>query len=172
MVRANRRQQPTVQVCTQIGEESEVTRMREQPEREDRILFEIVVDAYGETERALSWYYYLEQKLDFPFKARCFSMRSTSPLAVGDPADVVGMASEDDCMQEVLVLMKHGRTGKSRLAVPLAQLECLTEHAETRQAVSDWHYWVARGSRTEIGDAVDASRQPSSHRWNEGHRIA
>lgn len=67
--------------CTQIGE-SEVTRNLEQSEREDRILSEIVVDAYGETERAMSWYYYLEEKLVFPFKARCCRVRSTSPLAV------------------------------------------------------------------------------------------
>ena len=123
----------------------EVTRIREQPEREDRILFEIVVDAYGENERAMGWYYYLEEKLVFPFKARCCRARVTSPLAVGDTADVVGMAPEDDCMQEVFVLMNLGRAGKSRLAVPLAQLECLTEHAETKEAVADWLYWVARG---------------------------
>lgn len=55
------------------------------------------------------------------------------------------MAPEDDCMQEVLVLTKHGRAGKSRLAVPLVHLECQTEHAETIQAVADWHYWVTRG---------------------------
>ncbi len=31
---------------------------------------EIVVDAYGPEEQALSWYYYLESALGFPFRAR------------------------------------------------------------------------------------------------------
>lgn len=37
--------------------------------REHRIEMEIVVDAYGSEERAMGWYYYLEDKLEFPFKA-------------------------------------------------------------------------------------------------------
>jgi hypothetical protein len=31
--------------------------------REERITMEIIVDAYDEAERALGWYYYLEQQL-------------------------------------------------------------------------------------------------------------
>jgi len=38
--------------------------------REDRIHMEIIVDAYGPEEQAMGWYYYLEDKLDFPFRAR------------------------------------------------------------------------------------------------------
>jgi hypothetical protein len=40
-------------------------------DREHRIIFDIVVDAYGEDERAMGWYYYLEDKLHVPFAARC-----------------------------------------------------------------------------------------------------
>jgi len=38
--------------------------------RERRILEDIVVDAYTSEERAIAWYYYLEEKLSFPFKAK------------------------------------------------------------------------------------------------------
>jgi hypothetical protein len=84
----------------------------------------------------------LQEKLHVPFKARCKSARSTSPLQVGSEVQVVEIAAEDDCMSEVFVLVKYG---KSRLAVPLAQLECHSSNEETCQAVADWHYWVARG---------------------------
>jgi hypothetical protein len=47
-------------------------------------------------------------------------------------------------MSEVLVMVKFGKT---TLSVPLAQLESLSDDADTRQAVSDWHYWVGRGYR-------------------------
>jgi hypothetical protein len=47
--------------------------------RERRITDEIVVDAYGEEERAMSWYYYLDEQLAFPFKARCIDPRTISP---------------------------------------------------------------------------------------------
>jgi len=39
--------------------------------REERIVMEVVVDAYGRSERAMGWYYYLDGKMKFPFKARC-----------------------------------------------------------------------------------------------------
>jgi hypothetical protein len=36
---------------------------------------EVVVDAYDEVERAMSWYYYLEDRLHFPFDAVCIAKR-------------------------------------------------------------------------------------------------
>jgi hypothetical protein len=40
--------------------------MKRDPVREDRIHSEAIVDA-GPEEQALSWYYYLENKISFPF---------------------------------------------------------------------------------------------------------
>ena len=117
-------------------------RVRQQPDREDRILCEIVVDAHNETERAMGWYYYLQDAMQMSSKARCKSARSISPLRVGDEVQVVGLAAEDDCMTEVFVFVKQAR---ARFAVPLAQLECHSRSEETCQAVADWHYWVERG---------------------------
>src|SRR5262245_29112087 len=37
------------------------------PEREDRITMEVVVDCYDRHEVAMGWYYYLEGRLAFPF---------------------------------------------------------------------------------------------------------
>jgi Calcium binding len=49
-------------------------------EREQRITMEIVVDAYTPEEQAMGWYYSLEDRLHFPFVARCITQRSISPL--------------------------------------------------------------------------------------------
>jgi hypothetical protein len=38
--------------------------------REERIQMEIVVDCYNESERYSGWICYLEDKLEFPFRAR------------------------------------------------------------------------------------------------------
>ena len=104
---------------------------------------EIVVDAYDEEERAMGWYYYLEEKLNFPFLTRCINERAISPLRVGDEVEVVGMAPEDECQREMFVEMpwEHERT----LAMPLSQLKVVHGDEETRQAVEDWHYWVETG---------------------------
>jgi hypothetical protein len=110
------------------------------PTREARIINEIVVDAYTESERAMGWYYYLENKLRFPFQARCVSQRAISPLRRGEEVAVVGMAPEDECMHEMFVRVRWERA----LAVPLSQLIPRRVGAETRRAVEDWHYWVAQ----------------------------
>lgn len=52
------------------------------PERDERIAMEIVVDCYGESEQAMGWYYYLEEHLGFPFSAECSMKRSISPLSL------------------------------------------------------------------------------------------
>src|SRR6266542_2684709 len=58
--------------------------------REDRIVMEIIVDAYGPEEQAMGWYYYLEDKLSFPFRAKCVAERVISPLRKGDTVEVTG----------------------------------------------------------------------------------
>jgi Calcium binding len=107
-----------------------------------RLSLEIIPDAYGPEEQALSWYYYLEEHLQFPFEAECVNDRSTSPLRIGDKVDVVGMPAEEDCEHEMLVNI---RWNERVLAVPLAQLGGVDVDDETHQAMQDWQTWVDRG---------------------------
>jgi Calcium binding len=110
--------------------------------REDRIIMEAVVDAYGSEERAMGWYYYLDNKINFPFKARCRLVRAISILKPGEQVEVLGMAPEEECETEMFVWIE--RAG-NRLAVPLAQLRPLSKDRDTQEAVEDWLYWVDRG---------------------------
>lgn len=110
--------------------------------REHRIDMEIVVDAYNEEERAMGWYYYLENSLRFPFKARCIRKRHVSPLRVGEEVEAVQMTPEDECGHEMFVEVSW----QDRVfSVPLSQLEAITTDKQTQQAVEDWHYWAGRG---------------------------
>ena|SRR5215218_2034867 len=112
------------------------------PERDERIAMEIIVDCYNESEQAMGWYYYLEEHLRFPFLAECSTKRRISPIQVHDKVKVVGMAPEEECEREIFVLIQWGR---SRLCVPLIQLKPVAADEQTTQAVEDWHYWVGCG---------------------------
>ncbi len=112
------------------------------PVREQRILMEVVVDAYGSDERAMGWYYYLEGKLSFPFTARCTTRRAISPLRVKDEVEAIGMPPEEECAREIFVTIRREKEG---LAVPLSQLKVGDADEQTRQAVEDWLYWVRQG---------------------------
>jgi hypothetical protein len=119
-----------------------MTRLDKDEAREERISNEITVDAYGPEEQAISWYYYLEENLHFPFSARCIVRRATSPLQVGDEVEVLGMPSEEECEHDMFVLIRWKRR---QLAVPLMQLEGIQVDEKTQQSIEDWHYWVNRG---------------------------
>lgn len=110
--------------------------------REDRIQMEVVVDAYGPEERAMGWYYYLDEKLAVPFQARVATELPSSALNLGDKVEVLGMAPEQACETDMLVWV---RWPKRKLAVPLSQLVPLIDDEATNQAVGDWHYWVSHG---------------------------
>ncbi len=119
-----------------------MTRVKKDDVREHRIDMEVVVDVYDEQERAMGWYNYLEDKLAFPFQARCIGEKRSSPLQQGEVVAVTGMAPEEDCEHDMLVDVQwQGR----RLAVPLAQLEGVAVDEAMQEAIGDWHYWVARG---------------------------
>jgi hypothetical protein len=92
-----------------------MSRVMENKARERRIELEAVVDAYNESERAMGWYYYLEERLKFPFRARCRSKRAVSPLRIGEEVNVLAMAPEDECESEMLVRVRwHGVASLSR----------------------------------------------------------
>ena len=71
-------------------------------QREQRIEQEIVVDAYGPEEKAMGWYYYLEERLRFPFRAKCIGHRAISPLRKSQEVEVVGLAPAEDCDGEMM----------------------------------------------------------------------
>ena len=117
-------------------------RPKKDPVREDRIHNEAIADANGPEEQVMGWYYYLDDKIRFPFQARCIAAKVVSPLRKGETVEVQRMAPEDACSGEMLVLIRwQGRT----MAVPLAQLAGVGVDEPTAEAIADWHYWVAQG---------------------------
>ena len=114
-------------------------------EREHRIAEEIIGDAYDPEEQAMTWYHYLEERLQFPFAATGVAERAVSPLHKSDEVEILGTAPEDECQHEMFVMMRWERRG---LAVPLSQVKPISETDEdTREAVADWRYWVDQGYR-------------------------
>jgi hypothetical protein len=109
---------------------------------EERISMEILVDAYEAEEQAMGWFYYLQDTITFPFKAKCITKRKTSPIKVEQIVEAIGMADEEDCMHEMFVEIYYE---DDVLSIPLAQIEAIDVDEETQQAIGDWHYWVRSG---------------------------
>lgn len=119
-----------------------MAKARRNHRREIRIHDEIIVDAHGPEEQAMGWYYYLEEKLQFPFQAQCIASVPTSPLRKGDSVEIRKMAPEGSCSADMLVMT---RWSNRNVAVPLSQLKPIGVDESTGQAIEDWHYWIAQG---------------------------
>ena len=115
---------------------------KKDPIREERIENEAIVDTYGPEEQALGWYYYLENKIRFPFQARCTVTKAVSPLRKDETVEILRMALKTPAPPICLVRIRwQSRT----MAVPLSQLTPLDADESTAEAIDDWHYWVAQG---------------------------
>ena len=53
-----------------------MAKAKQNKQREQRIHQEIVADAHNAEEQAMGWYYYLEEQLRFPFRAKCVAPRA------------------------------------------------------------------------------------------------
>jgi hypothetical protein len=119
-------------------------RPQRDPAREERIHNEAIVDANGPDEQVMGWYYYLDDKIRFPFQAKCIAAKVVSPLRKGETVEVQRMAPEDACSADMLVLI---RWQNQTMAVPLSQLIATDPGESTAEAIADWHYWVMQGYR-------------------------
>ena len=129
----------TAKVPTKKLVEKHVSRItKNDPAREERIDYEIVVDAHDSEERAMGWFCSLEDTISNNVRCRCRKTRSMSPLKVGEEVDVLEMAPES----EMFVFV---RWDDRKLAVPLEQLEPISGDPKAIEMVEDWLYWCLMG---------------------------
>ncbi|HYW21761.1 MAG TPA: calcium-binding protein [Nodularia sp. (in: cyanobacteria)] len=114
--------------------------------REHRITTEIIVDAEDKEDRAMGWYYYLDDSLNVPFLAT-LKKKSRKTSAVEDKkVEVLGMAPDDECLKDMYVeVVDPNGQDEDVFTAKLSDLVAINTDSETQEAIADWHYWLARG---------------------------
>jgi hypothetical protein len=115
--------------------------------REHRIKTEIIVDADDDKEeRAMGWYYYLDDTLNFPFMAKWTKKGRKSAAAEEKDVEVLGMAPDDECLKDMFVEVVYPN-GKDEdvFSAKLSDIKAIDADDETQEALADWEYWLARG---------------------------
>ena len=108
--------------------------------RKERIYNEILVDTYGDEDaEMMSWYYYLEEKLSFPFHAVCVKEMARSPILLNEKLTVTGLSDIDICTHGMFVNIKYKRRA---LAIPLEQIEAVDLPKISYETIEDWKYWI------------------------------
>jgi Calcium binding len=114
--------------------------------REHRIETEIIVDADDKEDRAMGWYYYLDDTLNFPFMAKWKKKSRKSSAIEEKQVEVLGMAPEDECLKDMYVeVASIGGKEDDVDSAKLSEIEAIDADDETQEAIADWLYWLARG---------------------------
>jgi hypothetical protein len=144
-------------------------KLKKDPVREDRIQNEAIADANGPEEQVMGWYYYLDDKIRFPFQARCIAAKVISPLRKGEIVEVQRMAPEDACSADMLVLIRwHGRN----MAVPLSQLVAIELLILTNPLTRPLATGITGWRRATASEPPPFRRVPCRrHTMRNGHRI-
>ncbi|MBD6616684.1 calcium-binding protein [Komarekiella sp. 'clone 1'] len=114
--------------------------------REHRIKTEIIIDAEDKEERAMGWYYYLDDTLNVPFMAKWTKKGRKSTSVEEKQVEVLGMAPDDECLKDMFVEVVYPN-GKDEdvFSAKLSEIVAIDADSETQEALADWHYWLARG---------------------------
>ncbi len=113
--------------------------------REERIKTEIIVDAEDKEDRAMGWYYYLDDNLNFPFNAK-WAKKGRKGTSPEKEVEVLGMATEEECLRDMLVeIVEVGGKEEDVDLARLTDLKVLETDSDTLEALGDWYYWVEKG---------------------------
>lgn len=112
----------------------------EDPERENRIAEEVLVDTYDIYEEMAAWEAYLEDSISFPFLAHWGDPDS------GEEVEVLGFDNNNECDTNIFVKVRY-QNGEDvdELSVLLVEILPIEVDEESQQAIEDWCYWVDKG---------------------------
>jgi hypothetical protein len=114
--------------------------------REERIKTEIIADAEEKEDRAMAWYDYLDDSLNFPFMGKWTKKGRKTSAPQPKEVEVLGMAPDDECEKDMFVEVVYP-DGKDEdvFTARLSEIEVIDADEDTKEALADWQYWLARG---------------------------
>lgn len=102
-----------------------------------RITYEIIVDCYDDHEVKMGWYYYMEEKLGFPFHATV-DIKKRGGKKETKKVEVLELTSDEEFGDDMMVGVAFDEYVHS---VPLLSLRDIEADEETLEAVGDWRFW-------------------------------
>ena len=107
---------------------------------DNKLYSEIIVDCNGEEEQNSSWYYYVQDEMEFPFEAdvalkKLEGGKETKKVKVIALSDDINVDRNFDLKVEV-------ELGEYIVELSLAKLENIAESEVAAEIVAIWKYWI------------------------------
>jgi Calcium binding len=108
-------------------------------EREHRIRNEAIPDAHGEEEVEMSWYYYMEENLAFPMKAKV-KLRLRGGKKEEKAVKIVEIDPESETSLTLRLGMTEGKSDRVQYISP-EDIVSIQTTEENLEILNDWLYW-------------------------------
>lgn len=110
-------------------------------EMRHKIDYEIVVDAYDEHEVNMSWYYYFEETMEFPFVAETVIKFRNGKKRLAK-VDVLGLVKDSHFEESPDILFEVSPQDVDLvLEVRVSGLSNVKGPQEVKEAFLLWHFW-------------------------------
>ena len=107
--------------------------------RDHRIHDEIIVDAYGDGEQAMSWYYYMEENMKFPMEAKV-KLRLRGGKTEEKAVKIVEVDPKSETSLTLRLGIAEGKSERVQYISPADILSIQTTE-EILEILNDWLYW-------------------------------
>jgi hypothetical protein len=108
-------------------------------ERDHRIHYEIIVDAYDEYEQAMGWYYYMADNFAFPINAKV-KLRLRGDKTEEKAVQIVEVDPKSETSLTLRLGITEGKNDRVQYISPEDIISVKTSE-ENLEILNDWLYW-------------------------------
>ncbi|MEM6263642.1 MAG: calcium-binding protein [Bacteroidota bacterium] len=112
-------------------------------EYDDKLYSEILVDCHDEDEQNMSWYYYCQDELEFPFEAN-IELKKRKGGTVVKQVNVLNLSTDDSDFDRSFDLKVEIELNEYVIGVPISQLTDIKATEATIETINIWNYWNKR----------------------------
>ncbi len=109
-------------------------------EYDERLYDEILVDCKGEGEQNMSWFYYSQDELEFPFEAN-IELRKREGGKILKKVNVLNLSSDDTNFDRNFDLKVEIELYDYIIEMPIAKLTDIEATENTIEIIEIWKYW-------------------------------
>jgi len=107
---------------------------------EDKLYNEILVDCKDVYEQNMSWYYYVSDELEFPFKAK-IELKKRNGQKESIEVEVLDLSESSSDFEESFDLKVDVESNEYIIEIPLMNLKDVHGSKQTTEVIGIWKYW-------------------------------
>jgi hypothetical protein len=113
---------------------------------DQKIMDEIIVDCEDQYDQNMSWFYYVQEEIAFPFIAyvEVRKKKQRSGTQVFKKVNVIGLATDDSNFDNNFDLKVDVEFDDYIIEFPLSKLEDVRASESTIETIELWKYWISR----------------------------